>query len=212
MRFWSRRVAGSANEDRLELSCRGDRWTVVVADGAGGIAGGAAAARSATDAMAALGANEELDADGWCEHLHRLDRALNADPRCGETTIVIVQMSRGEIWGAAVGDSGALLVEPVGLVDLTVGQRRKPLVGSGVCRPSGIARRALSGRILVATDGLLKYAPQETLGALARTGDVRTTVEALIQAVTLPSGRLHDDVAVVLGEHIGQGSSTSPGA
>src|SRR5262249_26846132 len=26
MRFWSRRIAGSANEDRLEIGCRGSRF------------------------------------------------------------------------------------------------------------------------------------------------------------------------------------------
>ncbi|XXY46102.1 SpoIIE family protein phosphatase [Sorangium sp. So ce269] len=203
MRFWSRRVAGSANEDRLELACRGDRWTVVVADGAGGMAGGAAAARSAASAMAALGLEAELDPGALCERIHRLDRELEAEPRCGETTLVVVQVSRGELWGASVGDSGALLVEPDRLVDLTVGQHRKPLVGSGACRPAGIPRRPLSGRLLVATDGLLKYTSPARMSALARTGDLRAAVEALIQAVTLPSGNLQDDVAVVLGERIG---------
>ncbi|WP_437798976.1 protein phosphatase 2C domain-containing protein [Sorangium sp. So ce693] len=203
MRFWSRRVAGSRNEDRLELSCRGDRWTVAVADGAGGLAGGAAAASTAAGAMVALGAERELDPDFWCESIRRLDGELEAEPRCGETTLVVVQVSQGELWGASVGDSGALVVEPGGLVDLTSGQIRKPLVGSGACSPVGIPRRPLTGRLLVATDGLLKYASWATLGALARTGDVQTAVEALIQAVTLPSGNRPDDVAVVLGERVG---------
>ena len=203
MRFWSRRVAGSRNEDRLELSCRGDRWTIAVADGAGGLAGGAAAAIAASGVIVAAGAEKELDPDGWCERLRRLDGELSAESRCGETTLVVVQVRGGELWGASVGDSGALVVEPDGLVDLTAGQHRKPLVGSGACRPVGIPRRQLTGRLLLATDGLLKYASWTTLGAIARTGDVKTAVEALIQAVTLPSGNLHDDVAVVLGERVG---------
>jgi serine/threonine protein phosphatase PrpC len=203
MRFWSRRVAGSANEDRLELGCRGDRWTMVVADGAGGLAGGAAAASTAANAMVALGAEVDLDAGDWCERLRRLDGELEAEPRCGETTIVVVQMCRGELWGASVGDSGALLVESGEVIDLTTAQSRKPLVGSGACRPAGIRRRPFSGRLLVATDGLLKYASRTTLGAIASTGDVQTAVDALIQAVTLPSGNLQDDVAVILGERVG---------
>ncbi len=117
------------------------------------------------------------------------------DPRCG-------QVSRGELWGASVGDSGALLVTPDGPIELTAAQRRKPLVGSGECRPAIIPRQALSGRLLVATDGLLKYASLATINALARTGDVKSAVEALIQAAALPSGNLQDDVAVVLGERV----------
>ncbi|APR75556.1 Hypothetical protein A7982_00902 [Minicystis rosea] len=180
MRFWTRRVAGSANEDRLELSCRGDRWTVAVADGAGGLAGGAAAARTAVNAMA----------------------ALEGQPECGETTLVVIQMQRGELWGASVGDSGALLIEPNRVIDLTAAQSRKPLLGSGACRPAAIRRQPLSGRLLVATDGLLKYTSPANIGALARSGDVRSAVEALIRAVTLPSGNLQDDVALALGERV----------
>lgn len=128
--------------------------------------------------MVALGAERELDADGWCERLRRLDGELEAEPTCGETTLVVVQVRRGELWGASVGDSGALLVEPDRVIDLTAAQSRKPLVGSGASRPAGIRRRPLSARLLVATDGLLKYASRATISALARTGDVHTAVEA----------------------------------
>lgn len=203
IRFWSRRVAGSANEDRLELSCRGDRWTLVVADGAGGLSGGARAAQRAASALAAEGAESALEAEEWCERLRRLDREMDAEPGCGETTVVVVQVRGREVWGASAGDSGAVLVEPEGLVDLTAGQRRKPLLGSGACAPAGIARRGFSGRLLLATDGLLKYLPRDVLHRLAGAGDLRSAVDALIAAVTLPSGNLQDDLAVVLGERTG---------
>lgn len=208
MRFWTRRVAGSANEDRVELSCRGNRWTIVVADGAGGMVGGARAAGAAARAIAALGADEAFDADVWCERLRRLDLELADDARCGETTLVVVQVADGELWGASVGDSGALLVEAARVVDLTAGQRRKPLLGSGVSNPVAIARQPFSGRLLVATDGLLNYLPRPRLGALASAGELRAAVDALIQAVTLSSGALHDDVALVLGER----TTALPGA
>ncbi|WP_437286633.1 hypothetical protein [Sorangium sp. So ce406] len=83
-------------------------------------------------------------------------------------------------------------------------------------RPTALRRKApgpvQEGRLLVATDGLLKYASRATISALARTGDVQTAVEALMQAVTLPSGNLQDDVAVVLGEHVGEPAAAADAA
>lgn len=119
-----------------------------------------------------------------------------------ERTAPAVDIS-GELWGASVGDSGALLVTPDGPIELTAAQSRKPLAGSGACRPAIIPRQPLSRRLLVATDGLLKYTSLATINALARTGDVKSAVEALIQAAALRSGNLQDDVAVVLGERVG---------
>lgn len=94
------------------------------------------------------------------------------------------------------------------MVDLTAGQRRKPLLGSGVSHPVAIARQPCSGRLLVASDGLLSYLPRSRLGVLASADALRVAVDALIQAVTLSSGALHDDVAVVLGER----TTALPGA
>ncbi|MRG98400.1 protein phosphatase 2C domain-containing protein [Polyangium spumosum] len=202
LQVWSQRRAGSANEDRLEASCRGRRWTLVIADGAGGLSGGALAAQRAAEAVSALGADMELTPATWCERLVQLDREMSADPKCGETTLVVVQVSGSELWGASIGDSGALLVEAGRVVELTARQKRKPLLGSGECMPTSIERQPLTGRLLLASDGLLKYLPQPRLSGIALAGDVRSAVDALVEAVELPSGRFHDDVAVILAEHV----------
>jgi hypothetical protein len=52
--------------------------------------------------------------------------------------------------------------------------------------------------LLVASDGLLKYAPQAELAKRALDGRVEDAVAALVDAVRLRTGALHDDVAVVL--------------
>ena len=199
MRFWSQRVKGSADQDRVSVACRGDRWTVVVADGAGGIAGGAAAADRVVESLAAAGAEAELGPDDWCEKLWDLDRELEARS-VGESTAVVVQARGGEVWGAAAGDSGALLISASEVVDLTAHRKPKPLMGSGACRPVSIVRRTMTGRLLVATDGLLKYVAPEKLAACARAGDLAAAVGALIEAARLPGGSLPDDIALALGE------------
>lgn len=50
----------------------------------------------------------------------------------------------------------------------------------------------------------MKYLPQPRLSEVACTGDVRSAVEALVEAVKLPSGNLHDDVAIILTERVVQ--------
>ena len=133
----------------------------------------------------------------------QVDRKLEADPAAGETTVVVMQMRMASS-GPSVGDSGALLIDANGTVDLTAHQQRKPLLGSGTSRPVGIRRQPIAGRLLVRTDGLLKYAQPAKIRALASSGDLQAAVGALLEAATLPSGSLHDDVAMVLGEVVGQ--------
>jgi serine/threonine protein phosphatase PrpC len=60
------------------------------------------------------------------------------------------------------------------------------------------------GRLLVATDGLLKYVAPARLASIASTGDIRTAVDQLVAAAALPSGNFHDDVALVLAERHGE--------
>jgi serine/threonine protein phosphatase PrpC len=54
------------------------------------------------------------------------------------------------------------------------------------------------GRLLLASDGLIKYATAEQVSGLATQGSVAAAANALANYVRLPSGALRDDVAVVL--------------
>jgi serine/threonine protein phosphatase PrpC len=193
-------VAGSRNEDRLEITCSGACWTRVVADGAGGLAGGARAATSATLSLADRGTAGPVDAEGWCEEIRRLDRALERDAKAGETTLVVIQVADGFLTGASVGDSGALLFAAGGVSDPTEGQSRKPLVGSGRAVPRGIARQPWAGRLLLATDGLFNYVPWPVLVATASAGEVTAAIDALVEAARLPSGGFQDDIALILAD------------
>ena len=83
--------------------------------------------------------------------------------------------------GASVGDSGAWLIGRDGWEDLTEGQVRKPLLGSGVAEAVGFAS-AFGGTLLVATDGLLKYAAASRLVSLARNGELETVAAELVDA------------------------------
>ncbi|WP_437724359.1 protein phosphatase 2C domain-containing protein [Sorangium sp. So ce861] len=200
---WTHRVAASRNEDRLEVFCRGARWTIAVADGAGGIAGGARAASDAVGAAAAFGAEAARTTADWCAFLRDLDRRLAEGRHAGETTLVVVQVAEGAVHGASVGDSRAWMIHEGSPLDLTAAQHRKPLLGTGAAVPVPISPRSLAGRILVATDGLFNYVPAQAIAALASRSPVEQAARALVDRARLPGGGLHDDIALVIGELAG---------
>jgi serine/threonine protein phosphatase PrpC len=189
-------------EDRLAVLEHGGTLVVVVADGAGGVAGGGRAAglvvELVRDAIAAPPI-DPLRPEGWVDLLARADALLEADPDAGETTGVVLAVAEDLLIGASCGDSGAWVVHPDGRVDdLTARQHRKLRLGSGRARPVPFSRPGVAGTLLVATDGLFNYARAEKIAAVALQEDLDRAARDLIQLVRLPGGGLQDDVGVVL--------------
>lgn len=83
--------------------------------------------------------------------LWRLDRALAEAPECGETTLVLVVIADGKIFGASVGDSGAWTCHREASFDLTAGQHAKPLLGSNAAHPVSFGPYFFNDRILIAS-------------------------------------------------------------
>jgi serine/threonine protein phosphatase PrpC len=130
--------------------------------------------------------------------LRAVDQDLAAQGIGGETTAVIAIVSASGVVGASVGDSGAWVVRADDHVDLTSAQVRKPLVGSGSAHPVRFEHGAFDGTLVVATDGLFKYARQADTCSAARDADMASVPSALVGLVRLPSGGLQDDVAIVV--------------
>ena len=180
--------ARGRGQDRARVVISGGTMIVVVADGAGGTSNGAVAAQAIVDAVVA-----DAPAPDACLVLSELDRQQH-----GQSTAVILSICDGAIGGASVGDSGAWLVREHDVTDLTEHQDRKPLVGAG-CRPVPLSPARLAGHtLLIATDGLLRYALPTHIARVARGADLGAAANALIELVRLPGGQLQDDVAVVL--------------
>jgi PPM family protein phosphatase len=189
------KVLPPSGQDRAVARPTRGGYLVAVADGAGGTGGGASAADRLIVSLTKLTA-EAASADWWSVLLE-LDEELAG--RGGETTSVVAFVDSDRVRGASVGDSAAWLISPAGeMTDLTVHQRRKPLIGSGEALPVEFAAELRGGRLLLATDGLTKYAPPERICSLATKGTVVEALDALVNCVRLPSGELQDDVAVVL--------------
>ena len=183
--------ARGAGEDRAAAVARGDGVVLALADGAGGTGGGARAADAASAGLSAA-----PTPSSWTDALAARDAAL---PRLGpgQATAVVVEVTAAGLRGASVGDSGAWLVGD-DLVDLTADQRRKPLLGAGAT-PVAFTAGPLADRTLVlASDGLWKYARPADIAAAARHPDLAAAAAALLALVRLPSGGLPDDVALVL--------------
>jgi len=190
--------ARGRGEDRALLERFGDAVLFAVADGAGGTSNGSAAA----DAVVALVAarSSELAAGDEERFVLLLEEA---DASCvaasgGETTAVVGVARAGAVVGASVGDSGAVLFRQSPF-ELTAGQSRKPLLGSGKAHPRGFSAGWSGEPLVVATDGLLRFATSAALAAaLATVRDPDSTARRLVDLARLRSGALSDDVALVL--------------
>lgn len=180
-----------AGQDRISVSATRDRVVIALADGAGGAAGGERAASAVIDAVAAA------QTDDWVAVLTELE--LDPDRLGpGQTTAVVVTVTRDGIRGASVGDSGAWVIRDGRIEDLTQGQHRKPLIGDhSVAIPFHGAPLA-GATLLVASDGLLRHAPPEEIERVASGPDLAAAARQLVELVRLPSGEIPDDVALVL--------------
>ncbi|MGH8217670.1 MAG: PP2C family serine/threonine-protein phosphatase [Steroidobacteraceae bacterium] len=182
--------SGGANEDRVLVERRGQRTLAIVCDGAGNGGRGGLAAELAVAELAGVWREGFVD---WVRALLAVDQLLKREAHGGETTCVVVDISDdGQFRGASVGDSGAWMLCAARTVrDLTANQDRSRL-GSGRAGAK-LFKGQLIGRLMLATDGLLKY---------TRTADIHTSaargVGALIDSVRLKNGALQDGVAVVL--------------
>jgi PPM family protein phosphatase len=182
-----------AGQDRAGVQDVGDGVVIALADGAGGTGDGSKAAQAVVDAVIAAASQ----GPAWPSLLAELDRdAVRLGG--GQTTAIILSVTCTGIVGAAVGDSSAWIIRDTGIEDLTAGQHRKPLLGAG-CVPAVVRGRSLEGgTLLVASDGLIKYASQASIARIASGADLALAARALVDLVRLRSGALQDDVSIVL--------------
>ena len=181
-------------EDRVLVRDDGDRTLIIVADGAGGTGAGALAAQAVCDTFLPGSRGDEP----WEVRLRHVDQILWRSNRGGLSTGVVIEVTGRTIRGASVGDSCAWLIDGSQAIDLTEKQQRKPLLGSGRAQPTPFGPTPFHGRLLVASDGLMKYARRTEILRRATRGALEASALALLDAVRLPSGAFQDDVTVVL--------------
>jgi serine/threonine protein phosphatase PrpC len=186
-------AARGSGQDRAAVFDDARSTVIALADGAGGTRRGELAATTIIESIAAIPRSRT----DWCAVIE----ALDGDPRLdgGQSTAVVVAIARttGLLTGASVGDSIAWLVRDGEIIDLTDRQQHKPLVGHG-CAAMPLRSVICAGTLVVASDGLWRYAARADIARLASSPDLDSAARALVELVRLPSGRLQDDVSVVL--------------
>ena len=186
------------NQDRGFILQDGQRVVLCVADGAGGRSGGTEAASMAVE-WVRHNIGLMNNADSCADLLRKMDAAIAKDSVAGETTCALAIVTPEEIFGASVGDSGAWLIPQNGThLDLTQGQQRKPFIGSGSAWSVPFRHQMQGGSLLLATDGLLKYASAERIIETCRQHPTESAAQRLIELVRYPSGALPDDVTLIL--------------
>jgi serine/threonine protein phosphatase PrpC len=158
--------------------------------------GGAEAAEHAVH-MVANAAQEmiAIDTQSFVSLITRIDTA--PAPGQGQCALVVAAIVGPRIVGASAGDCGAWLITD-SINDLTERQVRKPLVGSGSAVAVPFEAELGAATLLLASDGLLKYAQRNQIAALARDADVERVAHQLAQLPRLRSGELQDDLAIIV--------------
>jgi serine/threonine protein phosphatase PrpC len=192
-------AGNSENQDRAAVVNCNSGVVLVIADGAGGLSGGTKAAVMAVE-LVRHQANQLSDAGTCATVLRTMDQHLCRDKNAGETTCALAVVRENWIFGASVGDSGVWIVGSTAVVNLTNQQARRPFIGSGNAWPKEFTHQieTKGGKLLLATDGLLKYASAERIVAVCCEPDIETCAAQLVELVRFPSGTLPDDITVIL--------------
>lgn len=193
--FVSRAVTGG--QDRADIFARGDVAVLAVADGAGGLGDGNAAADLAMTRIREAVLDPGFDLLhplAWARAFEALDRDVG---KVGETTAIIVGLSPGMTIACSAGDSEAWLARTDDVVKLV---KRTPRLGSGRVAPDCVVRGELDGRLVVGSDGLFRHVASDKLVAHLRTAPWAGLADSLVELARLPSGEFADDVAVLVAE------------
>ena len=187
-----------------------ESWLCFLADGQGGSAGGAEAARiachTAVESALHRSLRELTRPAAWKLILKQVDRAVLADPAAGLTTLLGFCISDGFLAGASSGDSAVFAVSgrrpgrgPDG------GPAEEPTGPDPAGRRSSRSRPDWSGSwaVLAMSDGVWKYVGWERLVQAAVGFRGEACVSQLQRAARLPgSGRFPDDFTAVVFEDV----------
>jgi serine/threonine protein phosphatase PrpC len=188
---------GENGQDRVCVLRFDDRVVLAIADGAGGRSRGAEAASLAIEMISQFASGLHSE-DACTTALFRTHSMIQKNDKAGETSAVVAVAKRFQVFGASIGDSGAWVVSEESIDELSSEQNRRPFLGNGTAIPVGFSRPHLSGTLLLATDGLLKYANRDLISWTVRKSSFEFLCKELVRLVRYPSGALPDDVAIAI--------------
>lgn len=194
-------AASGKGEDRVDILRLDSGVVMVLADGVGGRPGGGEAATLLVENVVNYFVNADYDTSDLAltRLLAEMDQALADDENAGETTAVVAVVTDDGITGASVGDSDAYLILPGVEYKLTHG-RRKPYLGYGAAYPEPFSAELQDGTLLIASDGLWKYADLDKICKIVRSTELSLEEIArnVVDAARIPNGTLWDDIGIAL--------------
>jgi hypothetical protein len=197
-----------ANEDAYEVQRHPNEhscWLASLADGQGGRAGGADAARLACRTVIETVASKPVSrvklSGTWVDALRRADERVHVDADAGYTTLIGFAVFAGQVVGASSGDSALWVTGMDGQVlDLTARQSKNPPVGSGgaVITPF-VTGLPASWIVLGMTDGVWKYVGPDGVRQEMMERRGQALVDGLLTRARLPrNGMLQDDFTTIV--------------
>lgn len=168
----------------------------VVADGAGGFAGGDKAAEMTNLVLWSEPRVPMLDE--LIDAARKNDLDVDLDPIAGETTLIQVVVSDGLVRGCSVGDSQAWIVRDFVIDRLTGQQNRRPFHGSGRAKHVAFERQLGDGTLICGSDGVFNYIPRDVIVRSCELSDLEKLVDTLLHNARLGSGALQDDFCLLV--------------
>jgi serine/threonine protein phosphatase PrpC len=192
------KTLAAKNDDTLATKSSATAVSFLLADGATGFGTGHLASR-------ALGVYfEESFAPGSSgktakSFLAGADDVVRRVADGGDTTGIVLSVSRREISGASAGDSEAWIFGSAGPCELTNTQRRRPRIGNGAY-PQDFKGVIAEGDVLVvASDGLWNSVSQARVSEIVlEARGLDQACAALIAESRGQAGDHDDDVSVIL--------------
>jgi PPM family protein phosphatase len=175
-----------------------------IADGQGGRAGGAEAARlackTAVERASASSPKQLILPWTWQTIFGVADQAVCDDPDAGFTTLITFCLTESHVIGASNGDSAAILFNSGEKPTiLTQNQNKNPPIGAGDARAVSFLSKLVSPWTLLAmTDGVWKYAGMETVLKVGSEKRGEAIIHELRARAQLSSGVFQDDFTVVI--------------
>lgn len=181
-----------SGEDALEIKKVSHGYLFCLADGVGGVFGGA----NASNFISSLNDVPEMSSpDDFEEYLRKKDAEMLLDDMIGETTVIIGKVVDQTLFGASIGDSEAWFIGSDYEYSLTNLQHRTPKLGSGRAIPVGFGPINLEGNILIASDGLFNFSDFIKVIHLSRNSN--SVAKDFRHLAQTKSGNLQDDLSVI---------------
>lgn len=170
-----------------------------LADGAGGCGGGAKASQYLASFVQQNVSGHRIHEPKFLyELLTAADYSLLDNVPGSQTTAIVIAIKDDFLYVSSVGDSHAWIVDKYSIKSLTEGKSHKAFIGSGKVNPLVSKTYFHDGILILASDGLWKYASSDRIIETLRQSPELLSSALLSDLARMKSGGLQDDISILL--------------